>query len=281
MLHADGLCLRFALEGSLQIHIEFAIEHLFCLAECECWSTSQFFSESSCGGAQFCGGHDEIVETDSFSFGGTDEISRKQQLGGLRETNHTRQKIRRCHVCAGEPDFDKQKSYLCFFIRETNVSGKGDGRPRACGGAIQTCNHRLRQRANILNKFTRHAGELEQSFHVPAEQLTNNVVHVAARTERSAGASNYDNSNVRLVAQPSKRIRELPINFKRQRIKPLGTVQCDRRYALLVLFINKSCWLFHAGSTAMPSISTFAASSSSPATWTRTIVGKCLPMCFR
>jgi hypothetical protein len=37
----------------------------------------------------------------------------------------------------------------------------------------------------------------------------------------------------------------------------------------------------HPGNTAIPSISTFAASSNKPATWTNTIAGKCLPMCLR
>src|ERR1044071_1208285 len=61
MLHADGLCLRFALEGCLQIHIEFAIEHLFRLAECEGWSTSQLLGKGSGCGRQFSCRYDAIV----------------------------------------------------------------------------------------------------------------------------------------------------------------------------------------------------------------------------
>jgi hypothetical protein len=68
----------------------------------------------------------------------------------------------------------------------------------------------------------------------------------------------YHNAHSRFITQSSKRIRQLAIDFKRQRIEPLGTVQCDRRDALFVLFVEKRCWLFHAGRTAMPSISTFA-----------------------
>src|SRR5262249_399534 len=141
--------------------------------------------------------------------------------------------------------------------------------------------HRFGQRADVANEFASHASELEQTFHVALEEFTDDVVHVAARTKRATRSSDDDDANIALVAQRRKSVGQLAIDFKRQRVQALRTMQRDRRDALLVLFVKKRRGLFHAGINAIPSISTFAASSSSPATCTSTIAGKCLPMCLR
>ena len=121
--------------------------------------------------------------------------------------------------------------------------------------------------ANIVNELARHASEFEQAFHVAAEQFTDDVVHVAARTERSTVPRDDNHANISFVTQRSKRIRQFAIDFKRQRIQTLRTIQSNRRDAMLILLVKKTIvGCFMPVSTAIPSISTFAASSRSPAT---------------
>src|SRR5215212_2536385 len=91
MLHADGLCLRFAFECRLKIHVELAIEHPFCFAESECGSARQFVGEGSCSCCQITCRHDAIVKPDALRFSSADEISREEHLRSFRESDHARQ----------------------------------------------------------------------------------------------------------------------------------------------------------------------------------------------
>src|SRR5687767_8524446 len=189
--------------------------------------------------------------------------------------------MRRAHVRARESDLHKQESNARIFACDAEVGSKCNTRACTRGRAVQTGDNRLQQSTHVVDEFARHPCKLKQTLHVAAEQFADDVVHVAARTERATRSGDDNHAHVSLVTQRSKRISQFPINFKRQRIQTFRTIQRDRRDALFVLLVKEGRWLLHAGINAIPSISTFASSSSSPATSTSTIAGKCLPMYLR
>jgi len=189
--------------------------------------------------------------------------------------------VRRAHVRAGESHFNKQKSNACVVAGDAEIGSECDACTGAGSGAVETCNHRFRQSANVADELASHARELKQAFHVTAEEFADDVAHVTTGTERTARARDDDDANVALITQRRKLVSQLAIDFKRQRIQTIWTVQRDRGNVVFVLFIKKRRWLLHAGINAIPSISTCASSSKSPATSTMTIAGKCLPMCLR
>src|SRR5215217_2693412 len=126
MLHADRLCLGFALERCLEIHVQLAIEHLFCLAECEGRTTSESLCEVVSRRYELCCGNNAIVESHSFGFGCADEISGKKHFGCFSESHDARQEIRSSHVSAGQSDLHKQESDFGFFACDANVGSKSD-----------------------------------------------------------------------------------------------------------------------------------------------------------
>jgi hypothetical protein len=64
--------------------------------------------------------------------------------------------------------------------------------------------------------------------------------------ERFTGPGDHDYANVWFIAQGGKRFRQLPVNFERDRIQPLGPIQGDRRDARLPLFVKKALGFVHA-----------------------------------
>src|ERR1051326_2034340 len=278
VLHTDRLRLGFALESGQYIHIEFAVQHLLGLANGERWTTCQLSREIMSGGTERGCGHNAVVESDALGFVCADEISREQHFGGFRESDHTRQQIRGRHIRSCQAHLHKQKRDLCFFTRDANVRSECDTSTSPGGSSVQAGDHRFRKQANVSDELASHASELEQSFHVAAEKLADDVMHIAARAERSARSSDHNYAHGALFAQCREQISQFPIDFKCQCVETFGPVQRDRRDAVFVLLVEKGGWLFH--STAIASISTFAASSSSATTWTRTIAGKCFPMYF-
>src|SRR6185503_8123154 len=58
-------------------------------------------------------------------------------------------------------------------------------------------------------------------------------------------AGDHNTTNVLLIAKCRKQIRQLAIDFKRQRVQTLGAVERDRRHPVLVLFVKKTGRLLH------------------------------------
>ena len=93
----------------------------FVFAKCERRTASESFGELACGRRKLCGGHDAIVQSNSFRFSGADEVSRVKQFSRFRKSDHARQKIRRSHVSSRKSNLHEQESDLCFFTRNANV----------------------------------------------------------------------------------------------------------------------------------------------------------------
>ena len=70
-------------------------------------------------------------------------------------------------------------------------------------------------------------------------QFADDVAHVAAGTERAAGAGDDDYAHVLLISQLGKEVSKLVIDLKRDRVQPLGTIERNRRDAI-ALFVEKT-----------------------------------------
>ena len=120
MLHADRLGLGFALERSLQIHVQLAIEHLFCLAECEGWTASESLAKSWVVVAKLgwvrpdCKGR--FVQL-RWRY----EISGEKHFRRFRQSYYARQQVGRGHVSSRQSNLHKQKRNFAFFARDANV----------------------------------------------------------------------------------------------------------------------------------------------------------------
>ena len=86
MLHADGLRLGFAFESGLEIHMQFAVEHLFCFGDCETWTTRQPLGKLARRDPQlFAGGQHSIVQANPFGlYGGNKIQTGEKKLSGFR-----------------------------------------------------------------------------------------------------------------------------------------------------------------------------------------------------
>ena len=72
MLHTDRLGLRFTLQRGFKVQVEFAIQHLFRLAERERWSKRQALGELSRRRLQSICRRYPVIEADSFRFARAD-----------------------------------------------------------------------------------------------------------------------------------------------------------------------------------------------------------------
>ena len=98
-----------------------------------------------------------------------------------------------------KPNLHKQKSNLRFFAGDANVGRERDAGAGAGSRAVRLAITGLRQRANVCDQLASHARKLEQAFHVAAEEFADDVVHVAAGAERSAGAGDHNNAHVSFI----------------------------------------------------------------------------------
>src|SRR5262249_2347426 len=114
---------------------------------------------------------------------------------------------------------------------------------------------------------------------VPAEQLLDDVVLIAARAESAAASRDHDRAYVGLAVEPFERLGELLVDLERERVEPLRAVERDRR--------DPARWLVREGrrrrrAHPLPSwgtawFSTRAWGSTSPVPATRALAGKKLP----
>src|SRR5581483_6544673 len=113
--------------------------------------------------------------------------------------------------------------------------------------------------------------ELEKARHVAVEELRDDVLRVAARTESAALAGEDDRSHFVFAIDLLERFAKLVVDLERQRVQLVGTIQREGEDAVLQLRLER--FRTHHGRTAIASISTSAPGSSNPATFTRLIAG--------
>src|SRR5438876_2323112 len=96
-----------------------------------------------------------------------------------------------------------------------------------------------------MHQLASHAREIQQALHVTREKFADYVVHIAAGAECFARSGYHYDPHILLVAQDSESVRQLAIDFERNRVQSFGPVQRDRCYAVVRLLIEKGRWLLH------------------------------------
>src|SRR4029079_19033447 len=85
--------------------------------------------------------------------------------------------------------------------------------------------------AHRLHQVARHARELEQLRHRHFRQRADDLVHVAAGAEVSAGAGNDDRLGLLFVFQAAEEVAQLGVRLEGQRILLLGAIERNDAHA--------------------------------------------------
>jgi hypothetical protein len=134
-------------------------------------------------------------------------------------------------VGTGKTDTDKKECDLAPRCPQSEVARHGEDRTGANTDAIHRGDDRLRAGAHRLHQVACHLRESEKCLPIARLlhllQPADDVAHVAAAAEVSAGTGNHHSPDIVYMLECEERIGELAICLESQRILPLRTIECD------------------------------------------------------
>src|SRR4029077_61151 len=171
------------------------------------------------------------------------------------------------------PDAGEKKTKASRFGQDPDVGRRREDGAGPCCNSVHRGNHGLGYLAQVAYACPCHPGKLEHPARVHLEQLGDDPVDVAARTETAAPSADDEHANV--ATAPAQRIGEVAdvrVYVEGQRVEALRPREGDRRdaVAFVVVEVLPS---FHVGHTATASISTSASGWNSELTSTSVVAG--------
>src|SRR5438093_10958774 len=270
--HQRRLNLSFRVERGVQVHARFAVERVFGDLERERRSLSELRGEGCRRGEHVTICNHTIVQPDAEGFVRRDEVAGQQQLRGAPAADDPWQQPRGTHVGAGEADFREEERDSRGCRGTAHVARRRNHGAGAGGGAVEGGDDRPAALPDGENQIACHPRELEQAAVVARKERSDDVAHVAAGAERLPGAGDDDRTDHSIVVDGAEGLTELVVDVERERVEPIGPIECDRGDAGgAITVVQERRW--RHGTTAMASISTSASSSRRAVTCTSVIDG--------
>src|SRR5690606_2041480 len=164
-------------------------------------------------------------QTDLEGAVGVDSLTQHQQFCGSPQPDHTRKQVGRTHVGSGEAHLGEEEVEPGGPGDDAEVGGQGDDRAGAGGHTVDGRDHRHRHLAYSLDHGTGHAGEVEEGPGIHLQQLTDDLVDVAAGAEPPASAGDDQNGDVVTVGKLTEEVPEVGIDVEREGVQPVGPVE--------------------------------------------------------
>ena len=173
---------------------------------------------------------DAVDEADAEGLLRVDHVAEKSS-SLARPSPTTRGRRYAAPMSAPQTHAREDETELGLLARDAEVARERDDGPRTDGRAVHRRDDGPPNLADVLDERPCDAREGEHALHVPREELADDVLHVAARAERSAFARDHDGAHVLLVVERRERGGQLLVDGERQRVEAVGPVEDDLGHA--------------------------------------------------
>src|SRR3989442_2475028 len=149
-------------------------------------------------------GNHAVDQSVAFGSGGIESIAEQEQLEGASHAHNSGQQITGPHIGSGQAYLREEEGKAGCLGGDAQIGGQGKNSSGSRGRTIEGGNDGLIQQPHVLYDGSSHAGEFQVSLHVALEQLTDNLVNIAAGTKVIPGSGQHDGAYSSIIAQGFK-----------------------------------------------------------------------------
>src|SRR5262245_14245425 len=226
-LHAQRLGDRLGLDGALDRHRPFHVEHALGHSIGERRPGGKFGGKLLRLRQHGVGRGEPVEETPTFRLLAAKHAAGIEQFGRAARANEARQDGARPHVAAGQAHAVEEKRHLGARRSQAHVASHGQDRAGAGAYAVDGGDDRLRARAHGLDHLAGHAGEIEKLRRLHLDERLDDLEDVAAGAEIAAGTGDDERPDGFLSGGRAEEIDDLGVAVEGERVFLVGPVERD------------------------------------------------------